>query len=78
MYDQPILGGYEQALQLSGSPQRARVHVQRHRAGRTGVPERAPAAGTLAQQSPWAIDPDSRSPTPGRATSNSSGRSGAR
>ena len=45
MYDQPILGGYEQALQLSGSP-KAPVYsfngtARRHGvARRPGVPER--------------------------------------
>ena len=45
MYDQPILGGYEQALQLSGSPRAPAYTLQRHVGGRAGVPEHgAPAA----------------------------------
>jgi hypothetical protein len=62
MYDQPILGGYEQALQLSGSP-KAPVYSFNGAAGGTASPG-APAfpngvstAGTLAVQSPWAVDP---------------------
>jgi Carboxypeptidase regulatory-like domain/TonB dependent receptor len=57
MYDQPILGGYEQALQLSGSP-RAPVYSF------SGTTPGAPAfpngvsTGALALQSPWAIDPN--------------------
>jgi len=57
MYDQPILGGYEQALQLSGSP-RAPVYTF------NGTSVGAPAfpngigAGAVAQQSPWAINQD--------------------
>jgi hypothetical protein len=56
MFDQPILGGYEQALQLSGSP-RAPVYSF------SGTAPGAPAfpgtvtGGTLSQQSPWTIDP---------------------
>ncbi len=57
MYDQPILGGYEQALQLSGAP-RAPIYTF------SGTSPGAPAfpagvtTGTLSQQSPWAVDPD--------------------
>jgi hypothetical protein len=56
MYDQPILGGYEQALQLSGSP---KAPVYTFNATSTGAPAFPNGAGTgsLAQQSPWAIDP---------------------
>ena len=58
MFDQPILGGYEQALQLRGSP-RAPVYTFNGDARRrAGVPRRGDVAGTLAQQSPWAVDPD--------------------
>ncbi|HEX4566027.1 MAG TPA: TonB-dependent receptor [Vicinamibacterales bacterium] len=55
MFDQPILGGYEQALQLSGSP-RAPVYTF------SGTAAGAPAfpggvtSGTIAQQSPWAVN----------------------
>ena len=56
----PILGGYEQALQFSGSPQGAGLHVQRRRCGagapRVSQPGCEPAP--LAMQSPWAVDPD--------------------
>lgn len=57
MYDQPILGGYEQALQLSGSP---RAPVYSFSGTSTGAPAfpNGVGTGTLAQQSPWAIDPD--------------------
>ena len=57
MYDQPILGGYEQALQLSGSP-KAPIYTF------TPTSQGAPAfpngvtTGSLAQQSPWAVDPN--------------------
>jgi hypothetical protein len=56
MFDQPILGGYEQALQLSGSP-RAPVYTF------SGTAAGAPAfpgsvtSGAVAQQSPWAVNP---------------------
>src|SRR5207245_2618929 len=56
MYDQPILGGYEQALQLSGAP-RAPIYSF------SGTAPGAPAfpgtvsTGTLTVQSPWAVDP---------------------
>jgi hypothetical protein len=55
MYDQAILGGYEQALQLSGSP-RAPIYTF------SGTSSGAPAfpggvtSGTVAQQSPWAVN----------------------
>lgn len=57
MYDQPILGGYEQALQLSGSP---RAPVYSFNGTSPGAPAfpNGVTTGTLSQQSPWAIDPD--------------------
>ena len=56
MFDQAILGGYEQALQLSGSP-RAPVYTFSGTApGAPAFPGPA-ATGTIAQQSPWAVDP---------------------
>jgi hypothetical protein len=61
MFDQPILGGYEQALQLSGSPV-APIYSFSGTAtgaatpGAPAFPGPAPT-GTLSQQSPWAIDP---------------------
>jgi hypothetical protein len=61
MYDQAILGGYEQALQVSGSP-RAPLYTFNGSAAGTGATPGAPAfpsmvtSGTLSQQSPWAID----------------------
>lgn len=58
MYDQPILGGYEQALQLSGSPRAPLFTFNPTTAGAPGFPNRTSAAGTVAQQSPWAVDPD--------------------
>ena len=58
MYDQPILGGYEQALQLSGSPKAPAYTFNGSRAGRPRVPRRRAATGTLAMQSPWAVSSD--------------------
>jgi hypothetical protein len=56
MYDQAILGGYEQALQLSGSPKAPVYTFSPTSPGAPAFPNGA-GAGTLAQQSPWAIDP---------------------
>ena len=56
MYDQPILGGYEQALQLSGSPRSPVYSFSGTSAGAPAFPGGA-STGTLAVQSPWAIDP---------------------
>jgi hypothetical protein len=56
MYDQPILGGYEQALQLSGSPRSPVYTFSGTSAGAPAFPGGV-SGGTLAQQSPWAIDP---------------------
>ena len=57
MYDQPILGGYEQALQLSGSPRAPVYSFSGTAAGAPAFPNGA-ATGTLSQQSPWAVDPE--------------------
>jgi hypothetical protein len=56
MYDQPILGGYEQALQLSGSPRAPVYSFSGTTPGAPAFPGPAPT-GTIAQQSPWAVDP---------------------
>jgi hypothetical protein len=56
MYDQPILGGYEQALQLSGSPRAPVYSFNGNSPGAPAFPGTA-TSGTLAQQSPWAVDP---------------------
>ncbi|MBY0492952.1 MAG: TonB-dependent receptor [Cyanobacteria bacterium] len=56
MYDQPILGGYEQALQLSGSPRAPIYSFSPTTAGAPAFPGNA-GTGVLAQQSPWAVDP---------------------
>ncbi|PYR55601.1 MAG: hypothetical protein DMF91_23875, partial [Acidobacteria bacterium] len=57
MYDQALLGGYEQALQISGSPRAPAYTFNGTSAGAPAFP--APiSSGTLSQQSPWAIDPD--------------------
>jgi Carboxypeptidase regulatory-like domain/TonB dependent receptor len=56
MYDQPILGGYEQALQLSGSPRSPIYTFSGTSAGAPAFPASA-GSGVLSQQSPWAIDP---------------------
>ncbi|MCU1384280.1 MAG: Outer rane receptor for ferrienterochelin and colicin [Acidobacteria bacterium] len=58
MYDQPILGGYEQALQLSGSPKAPAYTFTPASAGAPAFPSQVSAAGTLAVQSPWAVDPN--------------------
>jgi hypothetical protein len=55
MYDQPILGGYEQALQLSGSPRSPVYSFSGTSAGAPAFPNGA-STGTLAIQSPWAVD----------------------
>ena len=56
MYDQAILGGYEQALQLSGSPRAPVYTFSGTSAGAPAFPASA-TTGVLSQQSPWAIDP---------------------
>jgi hypothetical protein len=57
MYDQPILGGYEQALQLSGSPKAPSYTFNGTAAGAPAFPASA-GTGTLAIQSPWAVSSD--------------------
>jgi hypothetical protein len=57
MYDQPILGGYEQALQLSGSPKAPTYSFNGTAAGAPAFPNSA-GTGTLAVQSPWAVSSD--------------------
>ncbi len=56
MYDQAILGGYEQALQISGSPRAPLYTFNATSPGAPAFPSGVPA-GTLSRQSPWAIDP---------------------
>jgi len=56
MYDQPILGGYEQALQLSGSPKAPAYTFTGTTAGAPAFPSTV-SSGTLPVQSPWAVDP---------------------
>jgi carboxypeptidase family protein/TonB-dependent receptor-like protein len=56
MFDQPILGGYEQALQLSGSPRSPVYSFSGTSAGAPTFPNGV-SGGQLALQSPWAIDP---------------------
>jgi TonB-dependent receptor-like protein len=56
MYDQPILGGYEQALQLSGSPKAPAYTFTPTTAGAPAFPSTV-SSGTLSVQSPWAVDP---------------------
>jgi hypothetical protein len=56
MFDQAILGGYEQALQLSGSPKAPVYTFNPTTAGAPAFPSGVPT-GTIAQQSPWAVDP---------------------
>jgi hypothetical protein len=57
MFDQPILGGYEQALQLSGSPRAPVYSFNGSAAGAPAFPGGA-TTGTIAQQSPWAVNSD--------------------
>jgi len=57
MFDQAILGGYEQALQLSGSPKAPIYSFSPTTSGAPAFPSQVPT-GTIAQQSPWAVDPD--------------------
>jgi Carboxypeptidase regulatory-like domain/TonB dependent receptor len=57
MYDQPILGPYEQALQLSGSPRAPIYTFAGTAAGAPGFPAGV-STGVLAVQSPWAVDSD--------------------
>jgi hypothetical protein len=57
MFDQAILGGYEQALQLSGSPRAPVYTFNPTTAGAPAFPAGV-GTGTIAQQSPWAVDPD--------------------
>jgi len=57
MYDQPLLGGFEQALQLSGSPRAPVYSFNGTQAGAPAFPGAA-TSGTIAQQSPWTIDPE--------------------
>jgi hypothetical protein len=57
MYDQPILGGYEQALQLSGSPKAPTYTFNGTAAGAPAFPSSA-GSGVLAVQSPWAVSSD--------------------
>jgi hypothetical protein len=56
MYDQPILGGYEQALQLSGSPTAPAYTFTPTTAGAPAFPSTV-STGLLPVQSPWAVDP---------------------
>ncbi|MEP7306381.1 MAG: TonB-dependent receptor [Acidobacteriota bacterium] len=57
LYDQPILGGYEQALQLSGSPKAPAYTFQPTTVGAPAFPGQV-SSGTLPVQSPWAVDPN--------------------
>jgi hypothetical protein len=57
MFDQAILGGYEQALQLSGSPRAPVYTFNPTTAGAPAFPNTT-GTGTIAQQSPWAVDPE--------------------
>ena len=57
MFDQPILGGYEQALQLSGSPRAPVYSFNGTTPGAPAFPGGA-TTGTVPQQSPWAVNAD--------------------
>jgi hypothetical protein len=57
MYDQAILGGYEQAISLSGAPSRARPYTfTPTQVGAPAFPNSV-SSGTL-NITPWAVDPD--------------------
>jgi hypothetical protein len=57
MFDQPILGGYEQALQLSGSPKAPIYTFNGTSTGAPAFPNGA-STGALSTQSPWAVNSD--------------------
>ncbi len=57
MYDQPLLGGYEQALQLSGSPRAPVYSFNPTSPGAPAFPNGV-TSGTISQQSPWAVSQD--------------------
>ena len=57
MYDQALLGGYEQAISQSGSPRAPVYSFNGTAAGAPAFPGSV-SSGTLATQSPWTIDPD--------------------
>jgi len=57
MFDQPILGGYEQALQLSGSPRAPVYSFNGSAPGAPAFPGGA-ATGAIAPQAPGAGNPD--------------------
>ncbi|HYM24332.1 MAG TPA: TonB-dependent receptor [Vicinamibacterales bacterium] len=57
MYDQPILGGYEQAIALSGAPSRAAAYTfTPTQVGAPAFPNTI-ASGSL-NITPWAVDPN--------------------
>lgn len=57
MYDQALLGGYEQAISQSGSPRAPVYTFSGTQAGAPAFPGSV-STGTLATQSPWTVDPD--------------------
>jgi hypothetical protein len=57
MYDQALLGGYEQAIQQSGSPRAPVYTFNGTQAGAPAFPGTV-STGVLSTQSPWTIDPD--------------------
>ena len=73
MFDQAILGGYEQALQLSGSPRAPSYTFSPTTTGAPGFPAGA-GTGSIAQQS-WTRN--SKSPTRGSRACSASARSAA-
>ena len=58
MYDQPLLGAYEQAFQQSGSPSAPTYTLNGTTPGAPAFPGSLATAGTLSIQSPWTVDPD--------------------
>jgi hypothetical protein len=57
MYDQPLLGGYEQSILQSGSPRAPVYTFNPTQAGAPAFPGSV-TSGVLATQSPWTVDPD--------------------
>ncbi len=75
MYDQPMLGGYEQALQLSGSPRAPVYSFNGTARGAPAFPSGADDRHAARSSRPGRSIRTSRSRTPGRSARRSSARS---